>query len=807
MKKYISVLLCVIMMFSLLACSSTETPEQDETVAQTEKPADAQTQTGIYTPGTYEGKTMGFGGEVVVKITVDENNITACEIVGDSETAGIGSNAVEQLPEKIVAANGGEVDAVSGATTTSTAINQALASAIKAAKGEATTTAMTPGTYQGEGFGYSLISPIVVSVEVSEDAIKNIEIVSAERETGPIFQTAADALIPRMIESQSLAVDSITGATLASTGIRAAVTDALTQAMGGDASGLDAFQTVPEKNTAQETIDVDVLVIGMGGSGCAAAMSAAEAAYEKDPNNVSVLAIDKSAKFGGTSANCAEPMAVNAPRYKEAYNNGEDYMDKELMRKNWLEYVDGGAKVEILDLFLDNSGETIDWLYFDHGFVFNNPTTGFAETDIYRCKYQYTYLMNAEEGRDYGIELKFRNEQVDEYFQKLMADFTALGGEYKLETEAYELLYDPQTNAITGAKARYYDGTEYTINAKAVILATGGFAGNGEMEEKYFTNEYYPIKGEWGTYRWGMSHNDGKMVQSAIDIGAGTYNIDMPPMVHFATTTGYLQEFPVTEVDPSTTFSMIYNWYGQNPTWTLNDIPLAMALSGNVLQVDVNGRRYANENELFVWWEAGPKFFSIWSEAQVKEVNENGYPLDADGNSLAASAIAQGQGGVPAAEFKGHMYEVIDKAIEKGYLYKADTLEELAAMTGMDAATLKASVETYNASCEAGEDKEYGKDPSLLWALGNEGPYYAVSAASVVYSTCGALDVDTEIRVLQADGTTPIGGLYAVGNDSGGVLYTNTKPYVTYGGAALGWAFTSGRLAGRNSVDYISGIN
>ncbi|MGB3933252.1 MAG: FAD-binding protein, partial [bacterium] len=67
-----------------------------------------------------------------------------------------------------------------------------------------------------------------------------------------------------------------------------------------------------------------------------------------------------------------------------------------------------------------------------------------------------------------------------------------------------------------------------------------------------------------------------------------------------------------------------------------------------------------------------------------------------------------------------------------------------------------------------------------------------------------ALDIDANFNVLKADGKTPINGLYAVGNDSGGVLYSNKKPYVTYGGAALGWAFTSGRLAGGNAVEYIT---
>lgn len=88
-----------------------------------------------------------------------------------------------------------------------------------------------------------------------------------------------------------------------------------------------------------------------------------------------------------------------------------------------------------------------------------------------------------------------------------------------LETEAYDLIYDKGTNQVTGVLARSTaDGTEYVINAKAVVLATGGFAGSAEMEEKYLSNEYYPLKGAWKQF--GMHQNDGKMIQAAIDDGA-----------------------------------------------------------------------------------------------------------------------------------------------------------------------------------------------------------------------------------------------------------------------------------------------
>ena len=139
--------------------------------------------------------------------------------------------------------------------------------------------------------------------------------------------------------------------------------------------------------------------------------------------------------------------------------------------------------------------------------------------------------------------------------------------------------------------------------------------------------------------------------------------------------------------------------------------------------------------------------------------------------------------------------EILQAGMDAGFIYKADTLEELASVLGMDAATLASTVETYNAACASGVDEAFGKSEKYLRALG-EGPYYAVTGAAHCYSTCGALDVNEQLQVLKADGVTPISGLYAVGTDCSGVLYSEKKAYVTYGGAAQGWAYTSGYVCG-----------
>lgn len=793
LKQTVALVLCLILIFSITACTSEiSTPEEPEVAEETEETVEDSK----YTSGSYSASSNGFGGDVTVVIEVDADKIISVKATGEHETSGIGSLAVDKLPDEILKAQSAEIDGVTGATMSSNAIKSAAADAIAKASGTSLSAEvkMKPGSYTASAWGFNPIGQMTITVTVDETSIKNIEITDRGPDDLPMVQTVIDLMIPRILESQSLSVDAITGATASSNAVKVAATEAITEALlagGSNTTAIKNFENAIEKKTIEETIDVDVLVVGMGGSGCSAATSVAEHMYANDPNNVSVLAIDKAGKFGGTSSVCGEPMGINAPKYKAEFNNGEDYMDKSALREAWLEYTEGDAKTELVDIMLDNSGDTIDWLYYDHGFLLNNPLAGFTATDVYKVKYQYVYNGNVEEGRDYGVdEIKPVHEMVDDYFKTMISNYEKLGGKYMLETEAYELLYDEASNEIKGVKARKYDGTEYTINAKAVILATGGFAGNGEMEEKYLSNEYDPLKGAWNLI--GMTQNDGKMIQSAIDLGAGTYNIDMSPMVHFAVTPQIIRGvYPVNQRDG------ISWWYGWQNTWSLNDVPISMVLSKEVPWINAEGNRFVNETKMFSWWMAGPSYFSIWSQNRVDDVKENGFPA-------LYSTNAQGQGGVPANMPIPEIYDIIDIAMEAGYIHKADTLEELAEIIGVSAENLVKTVENYDAACKAGVDEEFGKPAEQLVAIG-EGPYYAVEGRSACFSTCGALDIDTNFNVLKEDGNTPINGLYAVGNDSMGVLYSNKKPYVTYGGAALGWAYTSGRLVGESCTNYVSG--
>lgn len=120
-KKCIALLLAIVLAFTLAACGGK---------------GDGSSAAGKYTPGTYKASAAGMNGDVKVSVTVDENAITAVEVVEHAETPGISDPAIEQIPAAIVEANSAEVDAVAGATVTSKAIMTAVTSALAQAEGK-----------------------------------------------------------------------------------------------------------------------------------------------------------------------------------------------------------------------------------------------------------------------------------------------------------------------------------------------------------------------------------------------------------------------------------------------------------------------------------------------------------------------------------------------------------------------------------------------------------------------------------------------------------------------------------------------
>jgi fumarate reductase flavoprotein subunit len=132
-------------------------------------------------------------------------------------------------------------------------------------------------------------------------------------------------------------------------------------------------------------------------------------------------------------------------------------------------------------------------------------------------------------------------------------------------------------------------------------------------------------------------------------------------------------------------------------------------------------------------------------------------------------------------------------------VFQADTIEELAELMGLDAQTVRESIDTYNGYCDGGLDLDFGKS-DWLWKV-EAAPFYAAKLKSAVYTTCGGLKIDSEAEVLDTDGN-PIGGLYACGGDAGG-LYGDSYDVIICAGSQAGQTINFGRIADDQAKAYI----
>ncbi len=200
-----------------------------------------------YNDGSYTAEGKGIGGKVPVTVTVKDGKIAEVTVGDNSETQGIGSKAIEQLPAKIVEANGTEgVDAVSGATVTSKAIFTAVDDCLEQAKSGAAQTETglwyNDGTYTAEGKGIG--GEVPVTVTIKDGKISEVT-VGDNSETQGIGSKAIEQLPDTIVEANGTeGVDATSGATVTSKAIFTAVDEALEQAKGG-AAAEQAEQAAP----------------------------------------------------------------------------------------------------------------------------------------------------------------------------------------------------------------------------------------------------------------------------------------------------------------------------------------------------------------------------------------------------------------------------------------------------------------------------------------------------------------------------------------------------------------------------------
>ena len=327
-----------------------------------------------------------------------------------------------------------------------------LVSAAAFAEAQPEESLFTPGAYTGEAQG--IFVPVKVTVQVSENEIETV-LVDATGETPELGGIAAEKMAMAIMNAQTPNVDTVSGATVTSNAIIAAATSALEQA-GADIAVLDANRkdTKDAGPKEEKTIDTEIVIIGAGGAGMTAAIMLQQAGKD-------FVILEKMPYVGGNTTKATGGMNASETHYQK---------EQGIKDSNALFAADtmkGGHALNdssLVAVMANSSAGAIDWLDTIGAELPKISFSGGASVNRIHAP---------ADGSGVGAYL------VDRFSAKL----NELGVEVMLETAATELIADAD-GKITGVKAEGPDAV-YTINAKAVILASGGFGANEEMYTTY----------------------------------------------------------------------------------------------------------------------------------------------------------------------------------------------------------------------------------------------------------------------------------------------------------------------------------
>ena len=592
-------------------------------------------------------------------------------------------------------------------------------------------------TATAKGFG----GDVSVTLTLTDGAITGCT-AEGKDETEGVGSQAIAKMPGAIAESGSIAVDGVSGATITSTAIKEAAAAALT------AAGLnpDDYKTAVEKDAAAEdsTVDADVVVVGAGGAGMTAAITAAA-------EGKSVVILESQSMVGGNSVRATGGMNAGKTVYQDENEFGESagvektlktaaekYADNETITalaktvsEQWAAYqanptgyfdsvelmeldtMIGGKGIndpELVETLCANSADAIDWLD-EHGITLHNVSS-FGGASVKRIHRP----VNAEG----------KTVSVGSYMIPLLEENCEKAGvKMMLDTTATEILTDANGAAV-GVKATGASGETVTVNAKAVVLATGGFGANLDMVVKYKPE----LKGFMTTNAPGIQ---GQGIEMAQAIGAATVDMDQ------------IQIHPTVEAN------------------TAALITEGLRGDGAIL-INEEGQRFIDE--------VGTR--DVVSAAEIAQTGSYSW-LVVDQAMADASSVIQGY-------------------IKKGYTVTGSTYEELGKAMGVDAAAFAETMEKWNGYVEAKNDPDFGRT-SFANPL-NTAPYYAVKVTAGVHHTMGGLKINANTEVLNEKGEV-IPGLFAAGEVTGGVHGANRL-----GGNAVADFTVFGRIAGAAASDY-----
>ena len=490
-------------------------------------------------------------------------------------------------------------------------------------------------------------------------------------------------------------------------------------------------------------LQCDVVVVGAGGSGCCAAVRAAE-------QGANVIVLEKAAHPGGNTwmaVGCA--LALDLPDYSPSQSVGpgeltmghaEDFSYqaiKDAAFRRCMEIEKWRRDPKVIHACIDTSDQVYHW-FLEKGMKFDSVTPrgiGLARRQPHHNSHGHNDPSNGP---------GFVGSYVVE---TMMEEMKRLGVRLLTRTRAVELIQNPD-KSIGGVVAKSA-GKTVMISSKAVIISSGGFSANKELMQKYFSS-HFPAAGS-NYCRMGSGYMTGDGILMAEKIGAAAFR-------NMTLGIGGTSHHP----------------------WSY---PVLQSIGPNNVYINLNGERFIPENFMqtqnAMAMQPGQICYAVCDAAIQKE------------NIAAARARKAGEDSDEHDAMERIETELRSEAAEgTGKVLYANTLEELAAKMGVPIHTFLETIHTYNRYCDEGEDQYLYKDPRFLRRI-EEAPYCAVKLQRFQIVTSGGLDTDEKMRVLDQH-YRPIPGLYVTGDcsEGSGAL------------SGLGWAFTSGYLAGNYAAVY-----
>lgn len=516
----------------------------------------------------------------------------------------------------------------------------------------------------------------------------------------------------------------------------------------------------------EETIDCDVVVIGLGAAGVPATRAAAEAGAK-------VVALEASSKLNSV----ASDMAIFGGETQAQWGRGDGFMDKKTVVNMHMEECSHHVNQSVISKYYDESGAALDWFISGSPDLYIAPESYADIPEANQANYMYPYMYPIPETYDYTKEdlpcypTSVGFSSLATVMQNNLDRAEEAGADIHYDTKAIELIQDSD-GTVTGVYAQAADSDKYIqINAKSTIIATGDYLANEEMMKFYapecVENEIQILSLDMD--KDGNYTNVGDGHKMGVWAGAAIEQWHAPMIHHMGGGAGADGRGVI----------------GNNGFLWLN-------LRGKrFMNEDLPGQQLENQVELQPQRKAYQFFDASWPE-QLQY-----FP--------AAHGVACFYRDEPLPEYTASGLRInvrtpedIDTAVEEGRCLKADTIDELLAqIDGMDVDEAKASIERYNELCAAGEDTDFFKSSQRLFALEN-GPFYAAECGcALTLGNLGGFESDEDCHVYDTN-REQIPGLYACGAPQGGRFAVQYP--ISLKGLSCGMCMVFGKIAGENAA-------